>query len=149
MDDDIQEEIEHNQILIKNYRRRQRILEQQFATFGSYIPPHIIMEIDDVGNAIRQCQKKIEWLDNLKKEILNTRLNISIVEKYINHHTIDFNYLFDPKFKDLIDNDEYREIQSDIQKSHEARGNKIGLDIEEVLGFKIYGIGTMSMSHQM
>src|SRR5262245_39101173 len=64
--DEIKEEIEHQRILQKEYRKRLRVLEQQAAKFGIYVPPHLEIEIDDIKEKIRDCEKQIDSLDRLK-----------------------------------------------------------------------------------
>lgn len=62
MDDpeEIKEEIEHQKGLIKDYRKRLRVLERQAAVFGLQIPPYIQIEIDEITQRIETCETKIE-----------------------------------------------------------------------------------------
>ena len=56
--DEIKEEIAHQRLLQKEYRRRLRVLEQQAAKFGdAHVPPHIQIEIDDITEKIQETER--------------------------------------------------------------------------------------------
>ena len=57
--EEIKEEIAHQHELIRGYRKRQRVLEQQAAVFGLHVPPHIQIEVDELGEKIQSCGKRI------------------------------------------------------------------------------------------
>ena len=61
--EDIKAEIQHQHELISGYRKRQRILEQQAAVFGLQVPPHIQIEIDELGDKIQSCGQRIALLE--------------------------------------------------------------------------------------
>jgi hypothetical protein len=61
--DELKEEIQHQQELIKGYRKRQRVLEQQASVFGLHVPPHIQIEIDDLQEKIYECEDMIAKLN--------------------------------------------------------------------------------------
>jgi hypothetical protein len=58
--DEIKEEIAHQRVLQKEYRKRLRVLEQQAAKFGdTYVPPHIQVEIDELAEKVKRCENKV------------------------------------------------------------------------------------------
>jgi hypothetical protein len=76
--DEIKEEIEHQRILQKEYRKRLRVLEQQAAKYGdAYVPPHIQIEIDDSNDKIDECESLILSMTNqiFRKEELQQLIN--------------------------------------------------------------------------
>jgi hypothetical protein len=74
--DEREEEIAHQQELIKGYRKRQRVLEQQAAVFGLHVPPHIQIEIDDLNETIQQCKNKLSDCKSNLIDPLRQKLNI-------------------------------------------------------------------------
>jgi hypothetical protein len=54
-----EEEIAHNLILIKEYKRTLWKLEEQAAKFGSHAPPHIQAEIDSISERISVYENNI------------------------------------------------------------------------------------------
>lgn len=65
-DEEIQEtleEIRHNQVVIKTYKKRLRVLEVQIAQFGMHTPPHLQVEIDDIQDKIQERSQSIEKLN--------------------------------------------------------------------------------------
>jgi CheY-like chemotaxis protein len=72
--DELEEEIQHQRILRKEYRKRLRVLQQQAAKFGeTYVPPHVQVEIDDLEEKIQGCDQVIkifeQTLTNQKQEL--------------------------------------------------------------------------------
>lgn len=59
--DKIQEEIDHNKKLIKEYENRRRHLEVQVAQFGPlHVEPHIKREIEVIAENIKICEEKLQ-----------------------------------------------------------------------------------------
>lgn len=84
MDDEIQAEIQHHESLIKQHRARQRMLEQQAASFGaSYVPPHIALEIDELAAKIAACTAQIQQIRQTDPSYHITLLEhqIAVVER--------------------------------------------------------------------
>jgi hypothetical protein len=63
--DEIEQDIEHKLELVKNYRTRQRVLEEQAALFGLHVPAHIQIEIGTLSEKIQTCEQKIETQQNM------------------------------------------------------------------------------------
>lgn len=53
------DERQHLQQLLDTYRRRQRVLEQQIATFGPRTAPEVRIELDDVTAAVAGLQAEL------------------------------------------------------------------------------------------
>lgn len=53
------EETRHRLKLLDIHRRRLRILEAQAASFGSLCPPHITMEIEEIGARIAEIYRAL------------------------------------------------------------------------------------------
>jgi hypothetical protein len=54
-----QDDIAHQQTLLKTYRARLKILLNQQATFGAFVPPYILLEINDVRTQIRHIKSSL------------------------------------------------------------------------------------------
>jgi hypothetical protein len=72
--EEIEEEIEHQKALIKSYRKRMRVLEQQAAAFGLHVPPHIQIEIDELAERIEACKKIIEHNEHMLPKVTGNPL---------------------------------------------------------------------------
>ena len=58
--DELREEILHQRELQKEYRKRLRVLEQQAAKFGIYVPPHIQIEVDELKEKLEACERNVK-----------------------------------------------------------------------------------------
>lgn len=52
-------EQKHLENLLQIYERRLNILETQAATFGSFVPPHILIEVEDTREKIKTVQAQL------------------------------------------------------------------------------------------
>lgn len=62
--DELKEEIVHQHVLIKFYRKSQRVIEGQAAVYGYSAPPHIQVQHDELTIKIQAAQNKIDECNN-------------------------------------------------------------------------------------
>src|SRR5689334_19466351 len=62
------EELDHQKGMVRDLRRRRRVLQRQLAHQGYQAPPHIITEVDDITNKIRTYEEEIAKLQTLVVE---------------------------------------------------------------------------------
>jgi CheY-like chemotaxis protein len=89
-DEETRAEIAHYQALIQEYEKLLQKLELQAAKFGSFVPPHVKVEIDDITVKIQDCKKKVLSLTETEKNDAHReqQRTILIVEDDIN--TLEF-----------------------------------------------------------
>lgn len=58
--EEVKEEIIHHKALIKEYKKRLRILELQEAQLGLHVEPHIQIEIEALAEKIKSSEHKLE-----------------------------------------------------------------------------------------
>ncbi len=83
--DEIKAEIAHQRILQKEYRKRLRVLEEQAAKFGIYVPPQIQIEIDELIEKIEACETKIRQFEALLQKFPDQSPTSILAETA--HHT--------------------------------------------------------------
>jgi hypothetical protein len=74
------EELQHQEDLLRSYRRRLRILEQQEALLGIRTPPEILLEIEDLRNKIVHAElepKQHSFTPETPSNTLNLPLSVS------------------------------------------------------------------------
>jgi hypothetical protein len=86
--DELKEEIAHQKVLIQDYSKRLRVLEKQSASFGSYTPPYIQVEIDETNRVIRSYKEKIDTTKKslaspLDEQIKQINFELTPVRKFI------------------------------------------------------------------
>jgi hypothetical protein len=67
--EDRRTEIAHKRSLIEAHTKRQRVLEQQAAQFGPYVPTHIAIDLDEVKSAIVALQREIAALEGRSESL--------------------------------------------------------------------------------
>lgn len=60
--EEIDEQIAHYRLLIKEYQKRLRVLEVQSAQFGIQVPAHVQVEVNAIGDKIRAAKDSIALL---------------------------------------------------------------------------------------
>lgn len=55
-------ELAHVRDLVEIHRKRQRILEKQAAFRGADVPPHVLMELEEVRNRIHELEAKLRGI---------------------------------------------------------------------------------------
>ena len=81
-----QEEIDHLNGLVTNHTKYLRVLENQAATFGLYVPPHIKTEIDDVSGKIQRLRQRIQDITDrsLDKQLKVSEISLPAIPRPIN-----------------------------------------------------------------
>ena len=86
---EIKKEIEHQQTLITDYKKRLRALERQMAKFGINVPAHILMEIDEIENKISTYENQLQNYNNKSIIIEEIDRNIQNIENELKEITIN------------------------------------------------------------
>ncbi len=66
--EELAEELDHQRQMVKELRRRRRLLERNHVIKGIETDPHILMQIEDIGRQIKEREAEIEHLQTLAVE---------------------------------------------------------------------------------
>src|SRR6266508_2818144 len=66
--DELAEELEHQRQLVKVLRRRRRLLEHTHVIKGIEADPHVLMQIEDISQQIKEREAEIARLQTLSVE---------------------------------------------------------------------------------
>ncbi len=64
MTDEPASRIAHLQALVTIYRRQLDILEEQYATYGIAVPPHMVMEKEHAAQQLQRTLAELEHLNS-------------------------------------------------------------------------------------
>lgn len=102
------EQRQHLNELRQNHQRRLRILELQAASFGLSAPPHILIEIEDIRDKIKEVDAQLAELDRSAQKAAVSQVGPA-------HITILFLSADPSEASRLRLGEEFREIQEKLQ----------------------------------
>jgi chromosome segregation ATPase len=141
--DSFKQEILHNIALIKEYKKRLRVLERQAARFGpGFAPSHILVEIDEVRSILEGFDEnveamRLEYIDLLDAKKRNYRTSIKdmveLIQQRYRTATVQGEEETQEEYRHRVEkyDREKREIDKEIGKLIKAM-RELEKDIEEL-----------------